>query len=246
MHRWATPPLALLLRRRLTMNFPGVMTRGALGGVVLAVALGATAPADPSSPRLRDGRLPARMPPALGGGEVLLELTITPEGTVQRLDRLRTTPPYTDLLAEAVVGWRFEPATTIVEGKKKAATGHVLVVALFRPPTLYAGTSAGGRPESVGIPSPYLPSAAALGLPAYPPMALGDGLVLIEMEMAPNGELRGTKVVGASSGFDEAALDAVKRWRFTPARAPGVPGTVFVYAVLGFRAPLGPASAPPR
>lgn len=216
------------------------MTRGALGGVVLAVALGATAPADPSSPRLRDGRLPARMPPALGGGEVLLELTITPEGTVQRLDRLRTTPPYTDFLADAVVSWRFEPATTIVEGKKKASTGHVLVAALFRPPLLYAGPSAGGPQESVAMPSPFVPAPAALVLPAYPPMAVGDGLVLIEMEMTPNGEPRGTRVVGASSGFDEAALDAVRRWRFTRARAPGVPSTMFVYGVLGFRAPLGP------
>lgn len=220
------------------------MTRQALAGVALAVTLGVVAPQDATAPRLRDGDLPAGIPPALGGGEVLLELTINAAGAVERLDVLRSTPPYTELVAGAVAKWRFEPATAIVEQKRTQATGHVLVAALFRPPLLYGGPAAGVPPKSVAVPSPYVPTPAALVLPAYPPTARGDALVLIEIEMGRDGKLRGTRVVGPSTGFDAAALDAVTQWRFTPPRAPGVPSAMFVYAVFGFRAPLGPASGP--
>jgi hypothetical protein len=50
----------------------------------------------------------------------------------------------------------------------------------------------------------------------------------------------------AISGFDSAALDAVRAWHFSPPSSGDVPDTLFLYAVLGFRAPLGPATASPR
>jgi hypothetical protein len=38
----------------------------------------------------------------VGGGQVILEVTISPEGQVATIAPSRTTPPFTDLIAAAV------------------------------------------------------------------------------------------------------------------------------------------------
>lgn len=59
--------------------------------------------------------------------------------------------------------------------------------------------------------------------PDYPPRArrLGlEGEVLVRTRVLPNGEC-GELVLGQSSGYallDQAALEAVRTWRFRPAR----------------------------
>ena len=83
-------------------------------------------------------------------------------------------------------------------------------------------------------------------MPAYPPTATGDGIVLLEIEMTALVHPRGYRILSPASGFDGVALDAVRAWRFRPPRAVDVPEQLFVYAVLGFRAPLAPATPPSR
>lgn len=76
-------------------------------------------------------------------------------------------------------------------------------------------------------------------------MAVGDGVVVVEIEMR-RGEPLNYRIVGAASGFDAAAFDAVRSWRFGPPQDSDVPDTIFVYAVLGFRAPLTLPAERPR
>ena len=86
--------------------------------VVLATAV-STADAraqTATSPRLREGGLPARIPEAFGGGEVVLEVMVDASGAVTRVERLRLTPPYTEVLAQSAAAWRFEPATASING----------------------------------------------------------------------------------------------------------------------------------
>ena len=211
-----------------------------LAAAMLALSVGPAAAQARTAPHLIEDGLPARIPQALGGGEVLLELTIDPNGVVQRVGRLRATPPYTELVADAVAAWQFEPATTMIDQRRTATTGSVLVAAVVRPPSLYAGPASGPSPRDVAGPSPYVPYPEALAMPAYPPTAVGSGLVLVEITMTAGGEPRDFRLVSPVSGFDVAALDAVRKWRFRPAPATDVPDRVFVYAVLGFRTPLAP------
>jgi periplasmic protein TonB len=54
-----------------------------------------------------------------------------------------------------------------------------------------------------------------------------EGSVMLEVEILPDGNV-GTVVVKQSldkspGGLDEAAMAAVKKWKFTPAKAKGVP-----------------------
>jgi TonB family protein len=211
-----------------------------LAAATFALSVGQAAAQDNTAPRLIKDGLPAGIPQALGGGEVLLELTIDPNGVVQQVGRLRATPPYTELVADAIAAWQFEPATTVIDQRRTRITGSVLVAAVFRPPSLYAGPAPSQSPRDVAVPSPYGPYPEALVMPAYPPTAVGSGLVLVEITMTAGGEPRDFRLVSPVSGFDVAALDAVRKWRFRPARASEVPDRVFVYAVLGFRTPLAP------
>lgn len=213
--------------------------------VATAVAAGVAGEQGPTSPRLYEGRVVADIPRAFGGGEVVLELTIDSEGSVAEVQRVRMTPPYLDFVVKSVAPWRFTPATAVIDGRVTTVAAPVLVVAVFRPPLVYAGPAPGPRAQVFGALSRRVPSVESLALPAYPPMAIGDGVVVVEIEMR-RGEPGNYRIVGPASGFDTAALDAVRSWRFGPPEDSDVPDTTFAYAVLGFRAPLTLPAERPR
>jgi TonB family protein len=212
--------------------------------LILSVAVGVAIEDRSTSPRLRESRLPAQIFQALGGGEVVLELSIDSRGAVAQVDRVRVTPPYADLVADSTAEWRFEPAIVTFEGRATAVAGSVLVIAVFRPASFYSAPAPGVAPQVLGAPSPRVPRVESIAMPAYPPTATGDGIVLVEIEMSRRAEPRNYRIVGPTSGFDAAALDAVRTWRFGAPQPPDVPDPLFVYAVVGFRSPL--TSATPR
>ena len=191
----------------------------------------------PTAARLQEGRLPSQLPLTVGGGEVVLEAAVGRQGTVSAIQRLRVTPPFADLLSDAVAGWQFRPATAFVDRRVAAVESSVLVVAVFRPPAFYAGPAHGAAPRDAATPSPRVPRVETVVMPPYPPMATGDGLVLVEIELSRAAEPRGYRVLSAESGFDAAALAALRQWRFSASHAPDQPDPVYVYAVMGFRAP---------
>jgi hypothetical protein len=195
-----------------------------------------------TSARLRIGQPPAPSPEAFGGGEVVLEASVDANGIVTRVVPLRVTPPFTEPLINAVYGWQFEPASSRRDGVRTAVAGSVLVAAVFRPKTLYAAPAPGAVPQTLVDPSPALPRPESLVMPAYPPNAyapnpMGDEFVVVEIEMTRFAAARGYRVVGTPTGFDSAALDAVRAWRFAPPRAADAE-RLFVYAVVGFRVPV--------
>ena len=58
--------------------------------------------------------------------------------------------------------------------------------------------------------------------PVYPDLARKmnlTGTVKVEVVVAPNGTVREAKVVGGHPVLANAALDAVRKWRFEPAAA---------------------------
>lgn len=75
--------------------------------------------------------------------------------------------------------------------------------------------------------------------PAYPPLSrrLGEtGVVKVRLKIGVAGQVLAAELV-ASSGFarlDEAALAAVKRWRFAPPSRDGVPMAVETVAPIRF------------
>ena len=212
--------------------------------MVAVVAFSTYAPAAqqplPTAPRLRAGsQAPIASPLVTGGGEVALDVTVGTGGRVTKVDVLRATPPYTDLVSSAVKGWQFESAVAAVEGKLQPAEGHVLVVAVYRPPQVYAGPALGTGSAVVGEPSPELPQPGALTMPAaYPPRATRDGTVLIEIELTAAAMPTAHRVMTPPSAFDGPALDTVRGWRFGFPTQPTGATQLFAYALVGFREPI--------
>jgi TonB family protein len=201
--------------------------------------------------RFKDGSLPSMSPLggvaplAVGGGEVMLEVTVGSAGDVRAIKLLRTTPPFAEVLETAVRTWRFIPASARESRPGSppadvAVESTVLVAGIFRAPTLNAPTI-GEAPRDVASERdqtafPVIKPDA----PLYPPLAVSPGIVLIETTIDVDGRPSASRVIRSSPPFDQAALDAVQRWVFRAARIDGVSTPTFAYVVFGFPVPVTP------
>ena len=67
------------------------------------------------------------------------------------------------------------------------------------------------------------------------PQAAGvQGMVVVELAVAADGTVRDARVLCSVPLLDEAALAAVRQWRFAPAGPEGRPDPVMFTAVSGF------------
>ena len=219
------------------------MMRSALvaAAVVLATPLSAQQPY--TSARYAAGARPVLPVLVVGGGQAFVELTIGPAGDVQKVTPLRSTPPFTQGLIDAVGAWRFSPAVDDALGPDgrplgpKPVASRILVASLFRAPTLLTPTL-GETPVNLGSASPEVAFPSATDEPPYPPHAMAGGVVLIEVSVDGSGAVKDARVIGSAPPFDQAALDAARRWRFRPARVHGHATSAYAYLVLGFPQPV--------
>jgi protein TonB len=110
------------------------------------------------------------------------------------------------------------------------------------------GGVVGGLPEA---PPPPPPPAAPVRVggnirppqktkdvrPSYPAIAQSarvQGIVIIEATIGPNGKVTDAKVLRSIPLLDQAALDAVKQWEFTPTLLNGVPVPVIMTVTVQF------------
>lgn len=216
--------------------------------LVVQAAATSPAPSVPVPARYRGGVLPPIPIRALGGGEVFLELSVSRDSVITGIKVLRATPPFTDALTTAVHGWQFMPAEQDVEPvlgappvsptPREPADSTVLVAGLFLPPALNAPTL-GEPPRDVAAPSsPETPFPLSTPVPLYPPRALMGGLVLVEVRVAPGGDVTEAKVVASWPPFDQPALDAALQWKFRPGRVRGLAVPKLAYLVFGFSQPV--------
>jgi TonB family protein len=99
------------------------------------------------------------------------------------------------------------------------------------------------------FPKPNAPPASAVGasdeiavpegyeVPPYPPNALGDFDVLLEADVSEEGQVTASRILTATSPFDDAATTAARGWRFRPAKLEGRVVATRVVLVFSFRAP---------
>jgi outer membrane biosynthesis protein TonB len=220
---------------------------------ILLCALGVMLPPPPpgtyAPARYESGAVPALPALVVGGGQVILELTVGPAGRVTSLTPLRTTPPFTTVVSDAVREWRFAPATMTTADGSEGATdrpspapveSHVLVVATFRPPALNTPTL-GEAPKDVALPSSSMAFPLKMPAPSFPPQAFGGGVVLMEARVDNDGRAADLRVLHSSPPFDDAVRTVLGNWDFRPARVGGTPVPTFVYLLFGFPVPVGSA-----
>lgn len=214
--------------------------------LVVACALGAAlvAQLQPYSPaRYQGGGLPPLPVLAVGGGQAFVQLTIGPSGGVSEAIPLRSTPPFTTSVLDAVSGWQFSAAMQDKldkEGKPegpKPVPSKVLVAGVFRPPTLVTPTL-GEAPKNVASAAADVAYPTAVRTPPFPPKAQASGVVLIEARVDESGKVSAAAVIGSAPPFDAPALEAAWQWRFRPARINGRATATYVYLLFGFPQPL--------
>ena len=73
--------------------------------------------------------------------------------------------------------------------------------------------------------------------PVYPPIAQSarvQGVVIIEATIGADGSVQNARVLRSIPLLDQAALDAVKQWQFTPTLLNGVPVPVIMTVTVQF------------
>ena len=74
--------------------------------------------------------------------------------------------------------------------------------------------------------------------PIYPQIAVAsryEGRVIIDAIIAVDGTVRDARVITSRPLLDQAALDAVRQWRFTPSTLNGVPVPVILTITVDFK-----------
>jgi protein TonB len=74
--------------------------------------------------------------------------------------------------------------------------------------------------------------------PVYPAIAVQariEGLVILEAVIGPDGHVRDLRVLRSVALLDQAALDAVRQWTFTPTLLNGEPVAVAMTITVQFR-----------
>jgi protein TonB len=74
--------------------------------------------------------------------------------------------------------------------------------------------------------------------PVYPPIAVAagkEGVVILEAVIAEDGSVREVKVLRSVTLLDQAAMDAVRQWRFTPTLLSGQPVPVVMTVTVNFK-----------
>ncbi len=164
-------------------------------------------------------------------GTVVVEAEIDATGAVTGASVVRGRSPALDAAALAALeSWRFEPARL-----DDTAIGSSYRVGITF--TLSDGEEAAPPgPFEVGA-EVLPPRRLAAPLPAYPDDAWVHGIagdVLVRAIIDENGDVKDVEVVkGLPYGMTEAALEAIRRWKFAPATRNGRP--VAVYRNLSVR-----------
>ena len=121
--------------------------------------------------------------------------------------------------ADAVAGQ--EKADAVAKEKADAAAA--------RAKARMAPLRVGGRiqaPKKIKDVKPVYPAAAQSARVA--------GAVTIEMTIGPDGKVIDARVVRSIPLLDQAALDAVRQWEYTPSLLNGVPVAVLVTVTINF------------
>ena len=213
--------------------------------LVLALAGVATVGAD--TPALfQGGSVPTLsvMSVEVGGGEVLLEVSVTRTGAISAIRPLRETASFTERMTQAVRGWRFKPSEMDIPKERRKPGGpttepvdtKVLVAGVFSRPSVI-GPTLGEPIRDVASASADIPFPTSIVMPTYPPAARTTGVVLVEVKLTATGGVSDAKVLVSAPGFDGVALTTARQWRFRPAKR-GANAPAVAYIVFGFPLPM--------
>jgi len=165
-------------------------------------------------------------------GIVMLDVAVDARGAAVDARVLQDVPPFTELMRVPLPRWRFRAAGE----NGRPVPSRVFVAGIFRPAMLeFAAPTAPQLPDP--DPEAAVPIPTAVAIAPYPPTAMNDAVVMVELQLDGEGAIQNARVLGGSPGFTDAALAAAKQWTFRPARRKGSPAPARAYLFFLFRQP---------
>lgn len=188
--------------------------------------------------KIRDVRpvYPAEARDAGVSGVVILEVRIAPDGEVEDAVVLRSIPTLDEAALDAVRQWTFTP--TLLNGQPVPVIMTVTVNFTLQKdaaprPAAVAAKPPGVEADGIVTPARRQPKVVHEVKPRYPPGAMSakiSGTVEVEATVGTDGTVTDVRVLRSIPGLDEAAMDAVRQWRFEP-----LPQPVAVQIELSFK-----------
>ena len=166
-------------------------------------------------------------------GVVILEARIGADGEVEEAAVLRSIPMLDEAALDAVRQWAFTP--TLLNGEPVPVILTVTVNFTLQDDAATHTIQTAGALRVGGAVKP--PKKIRDVRPAYPAEARDarvSGVVILEVRIGPGGEVEDAVVLRSVPMLDEAALDAVRQWAFTPTLLNGQPVPVIMTVTVNF------------
>jgi TonB family protein len=226
-------------------NRRALILSGIAAVVVLSLPATAGAQGRFAPARYVSGDPPGVLVATVSGGEVFVEMTVTDTGRPGAIAALRASPGFTEYVLATLRGWRFQSAFQMGPGvsgdgvriEPGPMQSKVLVACVFRAPVLI-GPTLGEPSRDVQAAADDVAFPLTTVTPPYPPMALADASVVVEVTVGITGDVSSAGIVRSVPGFDEAALAAARQWKFRPARIHRLLEETLAYLVFVFRMPV--------
>jgi TonB family protein len=187
-------------------------------------------------------------------GVVIAEATVGPDGSVTEAHVIRSIALLDEAALDAIKGWKYTP--TMLNG---VPVPVIMTVTVNFTPSATGGSAAGGTMSSAQAPTQSAPAPETVFLngrqalniggdvkapertryvaPAYPADAQAariSGIVIIQAVIDESGHVASTKVLRSVLGLDQAAVDAVLQWEYTPTTLNGTPVPVVMTVTVNF------------
>ncbi len=185
-------------------------------------------------------------------GVQILDISVDPSGAVLDARVLRGQYPLLRAAIDAVLQWQFTEwagperrlMTVTVNFTLDGGASNLLVPVRDTP-----ASAASGRPVEYGQAANWPPDAIRVGgnikpptrivdvKPVYPAVAQQErvqGVVIYEVLVGPDGRVMDARVLRSIPLLDQAGLDAVRQWVFTPTLLNGNPVPVITTVTVNF------------
>jgi TonB family protein len=188
-------------------------------------------------------------------GVQIFEVSIDPSGVVLDVRALRGNYALVRAAMDAVLQWKFsawpgpERRVLVVtvnftldnsaQAVPSPASGLMVAEAQTTPgPPVQYGAATDWPPEAVRVGGNIRPPTKTVDARAvYPAAELKagvQGVVICDLLIGPDGKVKDVRVLRSIPALDQAAVDAVRRWEFTPTLLNGSPIPVIVTVTVNF------------
>ncbi len=175
-------------------------------------------------------------------GVVICEVLVGPDGKVAEAKVLRSIPLLDEAALDAVRQWEF--AVTLLNGSPVPVIMTVTVNFVLDGGTPNLGTpvqygqAASWPADAVRVGGDIKPPARVVDVkaayPAVAQQARVQGVVICEVLVGPDGRVMDARVLRSIPLLDQAAIDAVLQWVFTPTLLNGNPVPVIMTVTVNF------------